>query len=203
MKLINSISNSNSIYILIAFILYSTISIKSVLSQQNYTKFVSNVCNVNNAYYDQCSCNLATWNLEELNNITCFTSLNCPYNINNNEFCSGHGTCNFQTGSCECEREYGSRDCSKKFKETRPTEWIMILMIIIAGILLLFSLLQMIWVHLYRDIKDVKAMSVVFTHLTLVGCAFISAGTIVIGIGFNNENCVILEWLQFIGIWYV
>ena len=191
----------------IALFLYLSINIESVLSQQNYTKFINSVCDNNDEFYDKCSCNLAYWTTNKqittTPNITCWNALNCPYDINTNEFCNGNGYCDFQEGACKCDRAYGSSDCSQKFKETRPTEWVMILMVIISAILALMSIALMIWVHLYRDVKDVKAMSVVFTHLTLVGCAFICCGTIVIGIGYNDVNCVILEWFQFIGIWFV
>merc|ERR1719266_1371245 len=58
----------------------------------------------------------------------------------------------------------------------------------------------MVWVHRYRKVSEVKAMSVIFTHLTLVGTASISIGTLFIGIGYDQATCVILEWFQFIGI---
>ena len=170
-----------------------------------YRKFINVICNKSFENYDECSCNLAKWNTDNLpnNNLTCFNQFTCPYDIDNDVFCSGHGECDFLIGECKCDREYGSFDCSEPFKQFLPSQWIMYVMIIIAILVGILSLCLMIWVHKYRDVGDVKAMSVVFTHLTLVGCVSICAGTVVVGLGFDENNCVILEWFHFVGIWYV
>ena len=76
-------------------------------------------------------------------------------------------------------------------------------MMLFSALLFILSIGLMLWVHKYRDVSDVKAMSVVFTHLTLVGCASMCIGTFFIGLGYDQASCVILEWFQFTGIWYV
>lgn len=54
--------------------------------------------------------------------------------------------------------------------------------------------------YVYRTVSDVKAMSVTFTQLTLVGCFFVCLHAVVVGVGYNNANCVILEWFVFFGV---
>jgi len=132
--------------------------------------------------------------------LKCFNQSVCPYNPKKDEFCSGNGFCDFENGKCKCDREYGSFDCSKPFIQFEISGFISVPLIVLSTIFLIISLALMVWVHLYRDVGDVKAMSVVFTHLTLVGCASVCCGNIVIGVGFNEANCVILEWFQFLGI---
>eukprot|EP01084_Bolivina_argentea_P312909 541784_1 len=189
----------NTIRLLLSIIVYYT-NTYSVLSQQsNHTEFIASVCNTSNLYYDSCSCDLSK-SLALTDNLTCFNSFNCPYNSQTHTFCSANGYCDFTDGACVCNEEYGSFDCSQKYTLFLPNQAILILMISIASCLLLLSISLQIWMHLYRDVGDVKAMSVVFTHLTLVGCTLICCGTIVMGLGFDQANCVILEWFHFLGI---
>jgi len=186
---------------MLSFLLAHVLLITQTYSQLD--TFEARVCNKTGFRfydYDDCSCKLAKWSIEKENATTCFNQFICPYDAATNQFCSGNGFCDFQSGSCVCDREYGASDCSEQYTQFLPPSWVLILMIIFASIGLLVSLGLMGWVHIYREVGEVKAMSVVFTHLTLVGTALISAGTIVIGVGYNNANCVILEWLQFLGI---
>ena len=89
-----------------------------------------------------------------------------------------------------------------EYIEYEVPDWLSMPMMVMSALLFVSSLALMVWVHYYRAVSEVKAMSVVFTHLTLVGTASVSIGTIFIGIGYDGATCVILEWFQFMGIWY-
>ena len=168
--------------------------------RDDHRTFIGSVCDEYNPQYDSCSCQLANYSLS-VTNLSCFTQFNCPYSTETQQFCSGNGYCNFAIGECECDQEYGSYDCSQEYEYFSPSSVILGVMIVSASLLLIISIVLMVWVHLYREVSDVKAMSIKFTQLSLVGCAFICAGTFVLGIGYNNTNCMLLEWFQFIGIW--
>ena len=215
MLLLNHYCRISQLFLVIC--IFFTWNIQITLSQLlNTTEFQSFVCNETNDYYDECSCYLSFWtsdgnydgiDISDMNdnNIKCWNKFNCFIENTSDtiSFCNGNGYCDFTTATCECDKEYWDDDCGQEYKTFVPPPVIMIGMIVIGAILLLVSLSLMIWVHLYRDVGDVKAMSVVFTHLTLIGCALVSAGCIVIGIGYNEVNCMILEWFQFLGVWYV
>eukprot|EP01084_Bolivina_argentea_P246160 412019_1 len=124
-------------------------NIKSTLSQ-NYTGFITQTCDSSNEYYDTCSCNLAQWSVggplsSVLTDFNCFTQFNCFYSSSTNEFCSGHGYCDFITAECECDTEYGGDSCNETYSQFLPSTVVTYGMIGIAALLLLWSIGLMFW----------------------------------------------------------
>jgi len=179
-------------------LIFTLFTIHGVLSESNLTEYI--VCNTSHPYYDPCVCALAESNAV---NLTCFGQLVCPYDESNG-FCSDRGYCDFTESKCECDDGYGNRDgdndCNHKYDEYEVPDALSITMMAFSILLFIAAIGLMLWVHKYREVSDVKAMSVVFTHLTLVGCASMCIGTLFISIGYSDSTCVILEWFQFNGI---
>eukprot|EP01083_Nonionella_stella_P074586 202376_1 len=130
---------------------------------------------------------------------TNLVSSNCHYN-QSSLYCSGHGEYNAITQECDCDKEYGLHDCSQQYQLLQLPTLFSYTLIATATIIVLCSIVLMIWVHTHRTLAGVKAMSVLFTQMTLIGCVLISMGAIMIAIPFNDITCVLLEWLHFVGI---
>eukprot|EP01084_Bolivina_argentea_P277258 473289_1 len=175
---------------------------QNITNSTDYTILQSTVCNELGLYYDDCSCRLAKWSTigKYEAKFECFNRFNCYYDLTKNEFCNNNGYCDFQQDSCICNQEYTGDDCSEQYTEYQLHAPIKYITIALSAICIVITFGLIIWLHLYRDVGDVKAMSVVFTHLTLIGCAILSASSIIPAVGYNDVNCVLLELFQYMGL---
>ncbi|ETO06797.1 hypothetical protein RFI_30597 [Reticulomyxa filosa] len=150
-------------------------------------------------YADDCSCSLANLTLTNSTFTRCFVEYVCAYNATTNQFCSGHGSCLFNESRCDCDSNYGLVDCSAQY-ETKEIASLIRYPLLVFGILFMVISLGLIqWVWKYRRTSEVKAMSITFTNLMLLGCALVSAGVVIIGSGYNFTNCILVEWFTFVG----
>ena len=140
---------------------------------------------------------------------TCFNNIVCPYNSTIKQFCNGHGICAYN-GTCICDRDskdvennYGGIDCSIQYELFEPYWLIRYSMLVIGIIVVVVALGLMIWTHVYRKIAEVKASSLTFTQLSLIGCILLSIHSIIISLGYNEISCVLVEWFGALGSWYV
>jgi len=156
------------------------------------------VCNA--SYSDTCSCDLANLTDSATFYTNCFVKYVCAYNTSTKAFCSGHGTCLFNESRCACDTDYGLTDCSGKYKLYEVSGLIKYPLIVLGALFVFVSLGLIYWVWKYRATSEVKAMSITFTNLMLLGCALVSGGVLVIGLGWNQTTCILVEWLSFIGI---
>ena len=124
----------------------------------------------------------------------------CFYDTTTGTYCNDHGQCNDVTEECECDIDYGLIDCSQQYVLYQIPQAMAYSLIILASIVSSICIAFMIWVYYNRKLSEVRAMSILFTQLTLMGCILICIGVVLLGLGLNDINCVILEWTQFIGI---
>ncbi|ETO08832.1 hypothetical protein RFI_28553 [Reticulomyxa filosa] len=158
----------------------------------------SQVCST--TFSDMCACSLAQLSASTTLYTTCFDTYVCAFNASTSTFCSGHGNCIFNESRCACNDDYGLKDCSAKYQVYQVSPLISVPLISIGALIMLVCLGLIYWVWKYRTTSEVKAMSITFTNIMLFGCAMVCAGVIVLGLGWNSANCIILEWFSFVGI---
>eukprot|EP01084_Bolivina_argentea_P141105 247995_1 len=198
---VHKMKSSILLLIVVLFRVQITAS-QNITNNTDYKIFQLAVCNQSHPYYDDCSCRLAKWSTigEYEAKFECFNQFNCHYNQTKNEFCHNNGYCDFEQDSCICNEGYAGDDCSKQYTQYQIVSSIKYSIIVLSIICIIISLGLIIWVHLYRDVGEVKAISTVFTTLTLIGCALLSASSIIAAIGYNDVNCVLFEWFQYLGL---
>ena len=128
------------------------------------------------------------------------TVSDCFYDAVSDTYCSDHGKCNNETQQCNCEIDYGSIDCSQQYTLYQLPQAIGISLLILSIIILLLCIILMIRVYYNRKLTEIRAMSILFTQLTLIGCILVCIGTIILSTGYNDLKCVLLEWTHFCGI---
>ena len=88
---------------------------------------------------------------------------------------------------CDCDTHHAQSDCGATYKDYNVNSIMLGGMVAIGVIEICCCLLLFWWVWKHRTVREVKAMSITFTNLTLIGFVLIAASGVVIGAGYTGS----------------
>ena len=114
--------------------------------------------------------------------------------------CSGHGICNIDKQSCECENGYGGDGCEVTFTVFSYDIGMVILWgSLFIGCIIVLNL-SMYWIHVNREYKTIKALSPSLLYVFTIGLILFTFGDMLYLIHpLNDTLCILHTYIRGIG----
>ena len=114
--------------------------------------------------------------------------------------CSGHGICDIDHKSCECEDGYGGAGCEVEYTVFSYPMGMVILWSTLFFICIIVLSLSMYWIHTNREYKTIKALSPSLVYVFTIGLILFTIGNMLYLIHpFNDTICILYTYIRGIG----